>query len=344
MRLEPRHNRPMELLRSVPAKVFEQLEAFRARKGQAPIPDWPSWCYLPIAAGYAVATQGSPVEELTLEQRIMGGQYASRYTGLAAWRITKGIWDIDSDLARELWDTPLEGRLPADALFRMPEWCVYICIPEGLASSELMGRTSGFFAWLEADANGHGNELRFLLDRPGADLLDLVPLGLHLTRPTIDECVEEFLREARAQAAEIGAYDAAQMGAAGEMLHALLPHLVSVVLYLCSSEPDLTRRLPPPPGSGRKVSPRPVRDPVLWPVGIRIGAALRAAVATPRESSEPGEPTGWQVRPHVRRAHWHAYWVGRRTEEQRGERLELRWVSPVLIGGDGAVATVRPVQ
>lgn len=49
------------------------------------------------------------------------------------------------------------------------------------------------------------------------------------------------------------------------------------------------------------------------------------------------------VRPHVRRAHWHHYWVGKgRTT------LEVRWIEPVLVlPGDKKevdLATVRKVN
>ena len=50
-----------------------------------------------------------------------------------------------------------------------------------------------------------------------------------------------------------------------------------------------------------------------------------------------------QVRPHVRRAHWHHYWTGTgRTT------LEVRWIEPTLVlpGGKGEteLPTVRKVH
>ena len=48
-----------------------------------------------------------------------------------------------------------------------------------------------------------------------------------------------------------------------------------------------------------------------------------------------GKVTGQSLRAdpkaHIRRAHWHHYWVG---SERRGDRhLELRWIPPVQVGG-----------
>jgi hypothetical protein len=48
---------------------------------------------------------------------------------LATWRVTQGIYCFDSDLAEAIADTPRNGELPADLLFHLPEWCVYIETP-----------------------------------------------------------------------------------------------------------------------------------------------------------------------------------------------------------------------
>lgn len=52
--------------------------------------------------------------------------------------------------------------------------------------------------------------------------------------------------------------------------------------------------------------------------------------------------TGRTVRPHVRRAHWHHYWVG-----EGRTRLEVRWIEPTFVLPEGKrevpVATVRRV-
>lgn len=52
--------------------------------------------------------------------------------------------------------------------------------------------------------------------------------------------------------------------------------------------------------------------------------------------------TGRTVRPHVRRAHWHHYWVG-----EGQTRLEVRWIEPTFVLPEGKrevpVATVRRV-
>ena len=68
-----------------------------------------------------------------------------------------------------------------------------------------------------------------------------------------------------------------------------------------------------------------------WNVGYRIGNAF---APTQEPSSEILDSTGTAThgtspRPHVRRAHFHHYWVG-----QGRARCEVRWIDPVWVNGD----------
>ena len=45
--------RPVEHLRAIAKKypaAWKQLESFRADRGKDDLPDWPEWCYIPVAA------------------------------------------------------------------------------------------------------------------------------------------------------------------------------------------------------------------------------------------------------------------------------------------------------
>ena len=47
--------RPVVHLRATSHKYPEackQLESFRADRGKDDLPDWPEWCYIPVAAAY----------------------------------------------------------------------------------------------------------------------------------------------------------------------------------------------------------------------------------------------------------------------------------------------------
>lgn len=345
MKLEPHHQRPLQLLLLAEAAAphcWELLDSFREDRGKS-VPDWPRWCYLPIAAGFSVATSGADPSEFlfnpTLKHR--GAGLGPPLVALAAWRATQGVWEFDPSLYSALWETPVEGKLPVELLYRLPEWAPYLV----LRDVQWGGRkVHGVIPWLEWDANGGAPELRLLLDVDGASQLgDITALALHLDADTVDECVHRAADQAVRFAAPASTLvQQAELRAAYGSNIDLVRHLLSLVLYLCSQEPDLTRRPPPAPVSYRKPVLRPPQQPVVWPVGLRIGSALRAGEQ--REHGEPGDPTGRTVRPHIRRAHWHCYWTGARSEGKPGERLELRWVAPTAVGAGTPVVTVREIS
>jgi hypothetical protein len=58
-------------------------------------------------------------------------------------------------------------------------------------------------------------------------------------------------------------------------------------------------------------------------------------LAREKREREPSAPTGRRVAPHVRRAHWHLYWVGEgsRKDPSRAKPV-LRWVPATLVNRD----------
>lgn len=309
--------------------AWKQFDAMRAERGIA-LTDWPDWCWCPLAGAYAIVSGGG---EITLE----GAGDVGILGALAAWRITQGVYRFDTDLFAALWDTPLEGKLPIDVLYKLPEWCVYIEVPPGQAEPGLLG----WYVHLEHDAGTGRAELRLVLDTG----TKLVPGIIHLTQDTLDECVGAAIQEVRRNAEKMGL----ELPLPAELTSLLANHLapmVSVTLYLCSLAADISdlrgkRERPENPRpkktkKGLRIFPQP---PTTWLVGHRIGASLR--LAEPREPGEPGGGTHASPRPHIRRAHWHAYWTGPRAGQQK---LILKWLPPVAVGAGEIVPTIHEVD
>jgi hypothetical protein len=249
--------------------------------------------------------------------------------GLAAWRATQGIYRVHPTLLRALLETPITGDLPADILKRLPEWCLYVETP-GYRAWDLL--VAGFWAYLEYDPNSECAELRLILDLPEINRLGqlVIRLGGSLYDGLRAALRGGFAQEQRLNYPELANEELPPVGG-----------LVSVLLYLCAEEREIGEIDPRPPKfvrtkKGRLILPTPER-PKVHECGYRIGARLDASTGA---STESGELTGAKLAPHVRRAHWHAYWIGPRGGERR---LELRWLSPMLVGGVPGVAVVRPV-
>jgi hypothetical protein len=94
--------------------------------------------------------------------------------------------------------------------------------------------------------------------------------------------------------------------------------------YICSEGADIADPDDPAWRPMRRTR-TPAKRTRQVAVGYRIGTALRhARVGGAGRGGTHASPAA-----HLRRAHWHHYWVGPRNGERR---LELRWIPPVAVG------------
>lgn len=330
--------RPARLLTEVARQyphAWGQVEHLRSERGRG-LPQWPSWCYLPLAGAYAIVGGGG---DRTVSHEAAGD--IALIGALAAWRATQGIYRIDPDVLDAVLDTPLDRELPSDLLYRLPEWCVYIEVGRDWAGERL----HGLFAHLEHDANDGRSELRLLLDLESR----LIPIPIHLVEDgTLYDGVTAMMTEAVTRAGSLPSSVAGREQIA-KIAQAAAP-LVSLVLYLCSQTAEYrdARGSDHQPGRPKPVKTKrgtrlfPPSGPTTWEVSYRLGAAIRAArAAEDREEQEAGARRG--PRPHIRRAHWHTYWTGSRDGAR--ERV-LRWLPPIAVAVedlDEIVPTIRPV-
>lgn len=283
---------------------------------------WPSYCFIPIAFWDWAA-------ERLLGEKGKGESidFATRLGCVATWRYTQSIYRFDKTLADAVYDTPLEGVIPLEVLFRLPEWSVYVELPEGMEFEKKP--LYGFWAMLDHNPVNHDRTLLLLLDKEG----DLAPFFLELTE---NSTIEEIMY--RVEELAPGANPFAKASAVASLLSAwkiCLPPL----LYLCSEKPDLIDRkepdwLPHPP-KPKKVKGGfrlfPAKRTRIVEVGSVLGETLRKAESEHYQTETGGTRT---VKSHLRRAHWHSFWTGPRKDPKPGDqKLVLRWLSPILVHG-----------
>lgn len=327
--MRPPETIPEQMLRQASAEypgAWQFLANCRRDMGTPSLPDvWPDWCYCPMASAHAWVYRdliGDPsrppdISQLSPLEWTARMSAVQRISALAAWRMGKGIYRFDPSLASALIATPLEGRIPVELLYRLPEWCVYIEAP-----AEWPGEFPGFFAHLEYDANTGRSELRLLF---ADDEATAIPL--HMQGETIQEMVDGYLAESQRQSEILGQAVPVPEGAAAMLVeHLRLADCLNLILYLCNSEAEYS-------GSERPRNPVPVktrRGPQLfpsekvriWELGESIGEQLRRAESGQREGEARSAPS-----PHLRRAHWHSYWVGKGRSE-----IRVRWLHPIMVG------------
>lgn len=332
--------RPTLFLRQMGHKyptAWGQYEKFRQMRGPA-FEEWPDWCYCPMAAAYAIISQGKAINTVP-----DGPREIAVLAALATWRVSQGVYRFDPTLAAAILETPITG-LPVDVLYNLPEWCVYVEAPAGL---QWFGDSlEGFFAHLEFDMNTRRHELRLVFDCAGQNLFGF---PLHLAGKSLEEAIELAIAESRRQQERQGNVLEISRDFVEELRGNLTP-IINLILYICSANADFGSKAPqrPKPHKTKKgwrlFAPN---TPVRWDIGTRIGTALRATHEptqvqslhqdSPADHSERARP-----RPHVRRAHWHTY----RTGTGRINQI-LKWLPPIPINLDNLEcmpATIHLVQ
>jgi len=323
----PRPRAHMAAIRQLYPQVWSQVEDFRRQRGKG-LPAWPEWCYLPLAAAYAIVSGGGE-NKVSLDRSLD----IARIGALAAWRVSQGIYAFDAGVLDGLWQTPIDGEIPEEILYRLPEWCVYVETPgrtvRGMGPEAIP--IHGYYAHLEWDPNDERRELRLLLDATAEGQDYLLPIILHLGHGTLDAALgaahAEALRVARAHG-EGAVRVAAELAPPAAELAQDTAALVSALLYLCSQAAEITQAgtsIPHP----HRVPLRFPKGPTTWDVAVRLGAAIREAHRRGDEAAGGGSHAS--PRAHIRRAHWHTYLTGPREGEQR---RELRWLPPIPVNVD----------
>ena len=282
------------------------------------LPAWPRWCFLPMAAWYAMVTQEHGWNP-TNPPLLIGAETA-KLAALGTWRYTQGVYRFPAPLLEELAASALTGDLPSETFLRLPEWCVYVATP-GMSWCGMS--LAGFWALLEWDANTHRQELRLLLHMGDS----LVPVIVHLGAWTIEEGVNRMIAVAKGEAEKRDVKLRATTETAKVIATEVAP-LLSLLLYLCSEEPEIENNKNPGSGpanakrvktkSGWRLFPAP--GPKIFEVGKSIGKILEEA-RTKNESAR-------SIRAHVRRGHWHSYRVG-----LLRKHVIVKWLHPFIVRG-----------
>jgi hypothetical protein len=116
---------------------------------------------------------------------------------------------------------------------------------------------------------------------------------------------------------------------------------LSLLLYLCSSEPEIASvdpkswpKFPTPKKCKGEWVLQPPAEPKIWAIGQKTGEILRNV----HENTEPTSTSkATSRRAHIRRAHWHGFWSGpikppKGTDPSTYKRnYDLKWLHPMII-------------
>jgi hypothetical protein len=320
--------------------LWKYVDLARAECGRK-LPRWPDWCYLSTAAGAFLIERVCQFDNEETKSLSFDSveSFSRMVVPLVTWRVTQGIYRIDPEVGEAIWNTPIKGELPVELLFHLPEWCVYVETPGRSLSSGK--RLEGFFAHLNTVGGDQEPELHLLLDDPAGVLHSM---AVPLSAATLEEACriasidrpdyEQRICWSNGMAVRLT--DEPMAAAEPPDAAASLSPLISTLLYMCSQSADYRdaagiRNAPgrPAPVQTRKgLRVFPPENPTIWEMGYRLGASLRSALR--RDPGQTTETNRSSPAPHIRRAHWHSFWLGHR-DNIGARRLAVRWLPPIPV-------------
>ena len=272
--------RPLEHMAAVGLlypEAWRQIDKFRASKGKNSLPDWPDWCFLPMAAFYAIVSKEADV--VRLPPHLLPD--VPRLAAIGTWRYTQGVYRFAPDVCDAVMSGRISGEVPGEAIYRLPEWCVYVETPDKAWGGMPL---YGFFAHMEWETEEGRAALRLLLDCE----MGLFPFPVRLGVDALGGAVSQATDAAGVQSIGGGRVsDILPEDASADLTGSLEP-LVSLVLFLCGEDADIGGHGCLAPGESMPKqmdnehgrfdahSDRPLETICRWRVGSRIGVLTRA--------------------------------------------------------------------
>lgn len=298
--------------------LWKSLDAIRAARGKNDVPTWDGRCFLPVAFS---ATFLQAMQQVDSRISPAPGD-AELIVVLGGWRPSMDVYCFSPGLYDALVTTPI-GKIPCEVLLRLPAWTVYIETP----GARWVGKdTPGFWASLQ-DKNGH---MALLV---AVNIPDDGPLILVL------DLEEEDLSQAILKGASKKILPEATTYPQWRQLEGGVNMMISLLLYICSTEPDIMGSQPGTAWPPSLPAPQKIKTgyrlfqadkPTIWTVGDTISRQILS-----HRDLANGHAPHAGPRPHIRRAHWHGFWSGpikpREGQEAHPRRFELRWLPPIAV-------------
>lgn len=249
-------------------------------------------------------------------------------SGLYSWRRYKEIYSFDADFAELLMQSADdEFTVPISTLLSTPYPSFYVQI-----DVENSLGVKGFFCsydyilWDKDVSNGTGRQLTLNFLAVYEDKYLECPLVIRegLSIKDAMKWMNMLMSEATGEIS----YDPKFL----KFTHDFITKTLQLVLYICADiseniqQKQITRK--PTIETKPKDTLREVRK---WDVGYRIGSIIRKSTneVQTQEQEVDKKHKSSPKRPHIRKGHFHHYWVGSKTDSSRV--LVLKWVAPMFI-------------
>lgn len=263
-------------------------------------------------------------------------KYANELQVFGTWRNSLGIYKIDDDIIKSVADSQIPDDTPVNIFERLPEWCVYFDT-SALDLSEKDGENEykivGFWALFDLVLIGktYQRTLKLMINVTGAD--EIAPL---IDLPVdSDMSIAQSIKHFYASEPHADPFVSAKHAQSDiEMLKILL----SMLLWLCAEEPDIsnivgepiykdTLRLPKYRVNKKTGAFIPPDRPTFYELGRRLGGEIRQFN---EQIGSVDERISARKRPHIRRGHWHGVWSGTGQNKQ----FRIYWQPAIFVNAN----------
>lgn len=249
-------------------------------------------------------------------------------SAFASWRVSKNVYTLDETTCLYLLKTSVSDDVSTDFFKYLPQAATFISLPISLEVGTLDGNKTGsqfvyvigFVFWPHVDTTfGEDQVLILAVMKNDSDGLFIEPIkSLPLSQSLkFSDVVEDF-----------GIFEQEY-----ERNSFVLRAALVVAMYVCSANAEI--HCANPPARPVKVSKKPFAASstvTRYEVGYRIGAAIKGYNVTTHISTGGHSGSIAKMQPHIRRAHFHSFWVGRLGTPTR--LLRVKWLPPIPVAVD----------
>jgi hypothetical protein len=290
----------------------------------------------PIGKDLAARYNEQPAQFRTL--------WLSGFYLFAMWRLTQSIYRFDETLYNTLLDTVLEGEIPPDLLSKLPQGIVYIETPGLMAPignpDYQMKRVYGFWASYQTSQDMKVLQLAF----DSENLYEThypYSFSVVLSDGKIQDAFKATAERVKQIHPDTYRDPTQEPNHLYERMTEVYLKCLNLLFYLCA-DPELTVKhkvvpipqMPQPKKVKGGLRFFPAQNETVYCVGERLGIALKDAF---RHDEALNDADGNNVRPHIRRAHWHHFRIGAmKTSEGQHipaqfRNLKLEWLAPITV-------------
>lgn len=327
-------------------RIYRAMQDYYITRQQSSAVFFPSSELYPIAPIFLLERErgglGNKIVNQMDERQISLLTY---YWGLhvfGTWRNTLGVYRIDDDIFGDVMKSPIPTSTPSIIFKRLPDWCVYMQMPDDTVFIKSQNGTDvvcdGFWALIDYDYDVHTDEPYLVLnivlnskDKTNTAYDTYQPMRILLDESlTVSEAFEQlFIQDFNHKNARHAKQAQKDMIATKELLMKLL----SALLWLCVEEPDISNIKGEPitreqiKSTGSQVNKKtgrfvPPPTPNIRFLGSRLGGEVREY----RQWVAKGKPSGeqsisYKVRPHIRSGHFHGFWKG----TGQNKHFDVKW-------------------